>query len=330
MKFIQQINLKYLQLNITFFANLIIQTMKREKIFDVFLFLNEFDLLELRLNTLYEFVDYFVITELFESFSGETKPLLFPKEKNRYKKYANKIIYNPVSREKLNDLSNKKFSDYVSDLNTSVTYQNKGKKYKYLHKTLKREVLHRDSAILGFFDIVKPNDFILLSDLDEIPNPSALRKAILKEDKGISYFKMEWFLYWINNKISKPWFGSVLLRFKSLKGKSLNQIRYASSNENNVPGNIIINGGWHFSYMGGLDAIRKKLKAHPYQGRRIQIASFLDKVRIRKFENVISKNKDIFFLNREFTFIDINKTFPSFILRNKKLLEKYAYKKKIL
>ena len=311
-------------------TNLVIQTMKREKIFDVFLFLNEFDLLELRLDTLYEIVDYFVITELFESFSGINKPLLFPKEKNRFKKYSDKIIYNPVSREKLNDLSNNKYLDYVSNFNSSVSYQNKGKKYKYLHKTLKREISHRDSAILGFFDIVKPNDFILLSDLDEIPNPSALRKAILEEVQGISYFKMEWFLYWINNKISKPWFGSVLLRFKLLKGKSLTNIRYASSNEKKVPGNIINNGGWHFSYLGGLAAIRRKLKAHPYQGRRIQIASFLDKIRIRKFENVIKENKDIFFLNREFTFIDVNKTFPSYILRKKKLLDKYTYKKKIL
>ena len=42
--------------------------MKNIKIFDVFLFLNELDLLELRLETLYEVVDYFVITELFETF----------------------------------------------------------------------------------------------------------------------------------------------------------------------------------------------------------------------------------------------------------------------
>ena len=55
--------------------------MKEAKIFDVFLFLNELDLLELRLETLYEFVDYFVITELSQTFSVKSKSPLFEKEK---------------------------------------------------------------------------------------------------------------------------------------------------------------------------------------------------------------------------------------------------------
>ena len=53
-----------------------IEVMKEAKIFDVFLFFNELDLLELRLETLYEVVDYFVITELFETFSGKSKSSL--------------------------------------------------------------------------------------------------------------------------------------------------------------------------------------------------------------------------------------------------------------
>ena len=113
--------------------------------------------------------------------------------------------------------------------------------------------------------MVKPCDYILLSDLDEIPNPSAISEAVLRNEKKISYFKMEWYLYWMNNKISKPWFGSVLLKFKYLKGRSLNTIRYASSDETQVPGKIINNAGWHFSYLGGFKAIRTKLDAHPFQ-----------------------------------------------------------------
>ena len=124
--------------------------MKEAKIFDVFLFFNELDLLELRLETLYEVVDYFVITELFETFSGNSKSSLFEKEKKRYEKYSDKIIYNFVSKDKIEDLKKDKFLDYISDFNGVVSYQNNGKSYKHLHKTLKREVQHRDSAILGF------------------------------------------------------------------------------------------------------------------------------------------------------------------------------------
>ena len=61
----------------------------------------------------------------------------------------------------------------------------------------------------------------------------------------------------MNNKISSPWFGTVLLKFKYLKNRSLNTIRYASSDEKNVPGNIIKNGGWHFSYLGAFKLLEK-------------------------------------------------------------------------
>ena len=43
----------------------------KQKLYDVFLFLNELDLLELRLKTLFNVVDYFVITEINETFSGK-------------------------------------------------------------------------------------------------------------------------------------------------------------------------------------------------------------------------------------------------------------------
>ena len=54
-------------------------TKKKSKIFDVFLFFNELDLLELRLKTLYDIVDYFIITEINETFSGKCKELIFKK-----------------------------------------------------------------------------------------------------------------------------------------------------------------------------------------------------------------------------------------------------------
>ena len=136
---------------------------------------------------------------------------------------------------------------------------------------------------------------------------------------------MEWYLYWMNNKILSPWFGSVLLKFKYLKGRSLNTIRYASSDETKVPGKIINNAGWHFSYLGGFKAIRAKLDAHPFQGRRVQLAKFLDFIRLRRFEKVIKKNKDIFFLDRKFHKVDIQKTFPNFLLKKKRIIEKYTY-----
>ena len=50
-----------------------------KKVFDVFLFFNELDILELRLKMLNDVVDFFVITECDFTFSGKPKSLIFAK-----------------------------------------------------------------------------------------------------------------------------------------------------------------------------------------------------------------------------------------------------------
>ncbi len=297
----------------------------KQKLFDVFLFLNELDLLELRLKTLYPIIDYFVITEVNETFSGKSKSLIFEKNRERFKQYNEKIIYNPITSEKLISLKKPKWKNYVSDLNKSLSYKHNGKPARYIKESLRREISHRDSAILGFYDIANKDDLILLSDLDEIPNPEAISDAIKKTITKPHYFKMTWFLYWINNQVSEPWFGTVLFKFRNLKGNSLDNFRFASSKEIKVPGPIIKNGGWHFSYLGGIDAIIYKLKSHPFQGYKVLIALLLDKFKIRRIKNTIKQNKDIFFQNRTLSIIDIDESYPSEMLKDRAFIKKYSY-----
>ena len=299
----------------------------KPKLFDVFLFLNELDLLDLRLKTLYSVVDYFIITEINETFSGKPKSLIFEKNRKRYKEYDKKIIYNPITKKDLLELQKNYWSDYVSDLNKSISYKHNGKPPKYLKKSLRREISHRDSAILGLFKIASDEDLILLSDLDEIPNPKTVSKAIKKKFDCPHYFKMDWFLYWINNKVSNPWFGTVLFRFKHLKGNSLDNLRFASPKEQNVPGPIINNGGWHFSYLGGYEAIIYKLKSHPFQGYKVQFAIILDKLKIRGIKDTVKKNKDMFFQKRDLSIIDIDYSFPECMIKDEKFIKKYSYLK---
>ncbi len=297
----------------------------KQRLFDVFLFLNELDLLELRLKTLNPIVDYFVITEINETFSGKSKPLIFEKNRERFKKFNKKIIYNPITAEELLELKKPKWRNYISDLCKPIYYKHKGKSPKYIKESLKREISHRDSAILGFFDMANKDDLILLSDLDEIPNPEAITMAIKKKITKPHYFKMKWFIYWINNQVSEPWFGTVLFKFKNLEGNSLDNFRFASSNEIKVPGTIIKNGGWHFSYLGGIEAITYKLKSHPFQGYKLLLALLLDKLKIRRIQNTVMQNKDIFFQNRTFSIIDIDDSYPSEMLKDKDFINKYSY-----
>ncbi len=63
------------------------------KIYDCFTFFNELDLLEIRLEELYPYVDYFVLVEANKTFSGKEKRFYFEKNKEKFEKWLNKIIY---------------------------------------------------------------------------------------------------------------------------------------------------------------------------------------------------------------------------------------------
>lgn len=66
---------------------------QKVKIYDCILFFNEIDLLEIRLETLYKYVDFFVIVELGKTFRGKEKILYYKLYEDKFKKYRNKIIY---------------------------------------------------------------------------------------------------------------------------------------------------------------------------------------------------------------------------------------------
>ena len=68
-------------------------------IFDVFPFFNELDILEIRMNVLDEYVDYFIISEAIETFSGLDKPLYFLENLEKFSKFKHKIIYNVIKEK---------------------------------------------------------------------------------------------------------------------------------------------------------------------------------------------------------------------------------------
>ena len=297
--------------------------MKLRKVFDVFLFFNELDILELRLKMLYEVVDFFVITESDFTFSGKPKSLIFAKNLKRFKKYLNKIIYNPITLKDIEDLKDKDWKDYITDFHKSTPHKSGGKAAKGLHTSLQREIRQRDSAILGLIGKAENKDLILLSDVDEIPNPNTIIKLLNKDLDLPHYFNMKWYLYWVNNKVCNPWFGTVGFNFEVLKGKSLDLLRYSSKDIKNVPGEIIEEGGWHFSYLGGEEAIINKLEAHPYQGRRAQLSIILNKLGLRSIKNTIENNKDILLQNRKFEIVPIDEIFPDSLKKFNFFLKKY-------
>ena len=62
-----------------------------KKIYDCFSFYNEFDILEIRLQELYDHVDYFIIAEASTTHTGNPKPFYLLDNWERFKPYADKI-----------------------------------------------------------------------------------------------------------------------------------------------------------------------------------------------------------------------------------------------
>jgi beta-1,4-mannosyl-glycoprotein beta-1,4-N-acetylglucosaminyltransferase len=121
------------------------------KVYDLFLFNAEFDWLEIRLNELRDHVDYFIILESYQTFTGHHKPLYYQNSSECFSKFANKIIY--------------------YDLDTS---------WRWFPLKWGREKFTRNSLFTRIFPTLLPpaapipKDVILVSDVDEIPRPETI------------------------------------------------------------------------------------------------------------------------------------------------------------
>lgn len=110
-------------------------------------FFNELAILEIRLATLDDVVDYHVIGESPLTHSGKPKPLVFAENADRFKKWRHKIIHRVIEQPAGDGAA--------MDWN--------------------REKRQRRCLWYGFNG--KPSDLILLSDVDEIPHPDAVAAA---------------------------------------------------------------------------------------------------------------------------------------------------------
>jgi beta-1,4-mannosyl-glycoprotein beta-1,4-N-acetylglucosaminyltransferase len=280
-------------------------------VFDCFTFFNELDILEIRMNILDKEVDKFVLVEATRTHQGKKKPLYFNENKSRYAAFADKIIHIIVDEFP------------VDESNSSWTL----------------ERYQRDKIMDGLKE-AKKGDTILVSDVDEIPNPEQIKAY--KDKRGIKVFKQQSFFYFLNcrnityNK-DYEWCGTVmakyssklspqLLRFISIyvAGAQVKRIlpklycKYRLLRWKLMLGkNIyaITNGGWHFSFLGGVEMIIRKLEAFAHAEYNKE--EFKDPAKIEK---ALDEGRDIFGRDLKYKFTPLDDTFPEYILLNK---EKY-------
>ena len=144
------------------------------KIYDCFNFFNELDILEIRLNVLYEHVDYFVIVESSITHSGEKKPFYFEENKERYSKFLDKIVHYKVYDTPMDFVNLAPSEDnLLIEINKFIERQtnrfNRATQPDYGRDFFQKECVRR--PLINCSD----DDIIIISDADEIPNPEILK-----------------------------------------------------------------------------------------------------------------------------------------------------------
>ena len=147
-------------------------------IYDCFMYFDEDLLLDLRLHTLNKFVKKFVITEATYTHNGAKKKLNF--DINKYQKFKDKITYIVVDNQ----------PDNILKLLDDDSKEKRGEKL--ILNGMARDYFQRENLSKGILDALE-DDFILISDLDEIPNLNNL--DFTKVKNKILLFEQKMFYY---------------------------------------------------------------------------------------------------------------------------------------
>jgi hypothetical protein len=274
-------------------------------IYDTFTFFNEIELLELRLHELADVVDKFVLVEATRTHANQPKPLHYAENKARFSAFHDKIMHIVV--------------DDMPDSSDAWVLER-----------------HQRNCIVRALDRCRPDDLILVSDADEIARASAVqeasdrvraarwrganvvrgafrsrpattwfRKRVRRINPFIWRFEQDFYCYFLNCVLhSGPhWCGTRMLQFRDFT--TADEARYSGYH-------TVKNGGWHFSYMGGVERIQQKLTSFCH--REMDTPEYTDPNRIAAR---IASGQDLFDRSDQYTFVELDERFPRYVLENR-------------
>ena len=286
------------------------------KIYDACIYYDEDILLDLRFNILDRYIDKFIVVESLFTHSGEKKRQNFKIE--NFSKFKHKIEYillkeNPKNIYEIKEDDKKKLSKTIDNANAREIYQR--------------------NAILKGLNQIHENDWVIISDVDEIPNLENLNLNIV--DNKIILFNQIFCCYKFN-LFSKTinWYGSRMIKKKHLKSpqwlRDIKSKRYSILRADILFSNkkyrdifFVDNGGWHFSYLKDAKGVKDKLKSI-----RHHVDYELNPVSTEKLDNMIKDKKLVYNYNLDqradnkfsdneiLENLDFNKL-PKFLIENK-------------
>ena len=293
------------------------------KIFDCFMYFDEEVVLDVRLNTLNEFVDYFVIVESKFTHKGDPRDLKFNHKK--FEKFKDKIIYLIYEQEPKG----------IEIVNSNDSEKEKSRKY--IFNAIYRENGQRNHIKKGL-EHAKPNDIILISDVDEIPN--LLHLNFNKINEKIILFKQDMFYYKFNLYLPNLiWTGTKGCRkrhlinpqwLRNIKDRKYPFYRIDTIFSKNKYKSVkyINTGGWHFTNIKTAKEIEHKLRSYLHHREFDE-----HPLSIKEIDKIIKNKKTIYDLKVDKTVnkigngntlerFEINKL-PDYIQTNKDNLKEW-------
>jgi beta-1,4-mannosyl-glycoprotein beta-1,4-N-acetylglucosaminyltransferase len=240
-------------------------------VYDCFPFFNELDLLEIRLAELSSVVDRFVIVESTRTFTGERKPLWFGENRGSFSEFSERIIHVVV--------------EDMPEGNDPWARER-----------------HQRNCIARGLQSCSDSDYILISDVDEIP-----RSRLVRGRNDLASFVMGMNYYFLNFQREENWVGTKSLPWGLLRQfPSIQFLRDAKTQIN------VADGGWHFSYLGGAEKIRQKISAFSHQ--EFNKSEFTDSDAVAR---AIREGKDLFGRDLPgFEIVEMQRL-PGYVIRNR-------------
>ena len=290
------------------------------KIYDCLIYFNEDLLLDIRFNYLDKFVDKFVIVESTYTHSGKKRKLLF--DINKFAAFKKKIIYVVLDKEPENIFAVKD-KDTPHEVNSKLILNGAHRLY-----------FQRNSISKGIEE-ASPEDMIIISDADEIPNLDNIN--FHKINNKLIFFKQFYYYYKLNLKADNfIWYGSKACKKKHLispqwlrniKDKYYPIWRLDILFHKKKFRDIlrIADGGWHFSKLNTPEEIVNIMKSYAHFREFDLNPLSADEIRNviknkKAFYNLnVDKTKNKFDLTQNLSVADI-KELPNYVYENK---EKY-------
>ena len=276
------------------------------KIFDSFIFFNELELLEMRLNILGDVVDKFVLTESPFTVSGNEKPLYYDENKDKFAKWHDKIVHN-ITEEIPND-----FSHMMEKSKFHIGYGERdpyGQRFIDLPIRFQRAVYNRNASSFGIEKAgAEDGDIVMTSDADEIINPYVLEDTSWFNPDNHYVAVGNAYYYKLNFLYQDDWMGTRLCTWKHLKDTTIDQHRQDHHNAHKIE-----NASWHFSFLGNAENFKLKLASYEHTENNTA-------ANIANAEEKVEKGLDP--LNRGMTYraVPIDESYPEYIQNNQ---EKY-------